>query len=581
MTLFSFSVLEYNLYMKNIKRFSSTNSVHRFMLLVLSAIVISEGVVMMFLETLSPFSPRTTMLLDIILLSILITPLLYFFVFRPMTTLLSERTMAEGKLKMYEQTIRSMNSVINIADLNDSIIFVNPAFCKLYGYSEDELIGKHSSVFWSERNAKETVDQILPATLDGGWKGELFNKRKDGTEFPIYLSTSVIKNDSSEQIAVIGIVEDITERKQTEREREVMYEITQGVTTTANLDELMKLMHRSLRKVLYAENCFVALYDQTTNFFSFLYFVDQFDPVPAPVAMQKSCTSYVFRCGKPMIITSTVFKQLQELNEVELVGSPSPSWIGVPLHTPSNTIGVLVLQHYEKENIYSERDLRFLNSVGSQVAIMVERKQADAALRDSETNLNVILESTADGILAVDNKGTVIRTNNRFAELWRIPQSLLDSKDDDGLLHHVMDQLVDREEFLSGVRLLYESSDEHKDILHFKDGRLFERYSAPIIMGGDMVGRVWSFRDITERDRKEKEREGLIADLQNAIEQIKTLRGIVPICAHCKKIRDDKGYWEQVDAYVSRHSEAQFSHSICPDCTKEHFPELYNDKNSD
>jgi PAS domain S-box-containing protein len=78
--------------------------------------------------------------------------------------------------------------------------------------------------------------------------------------------------------------------------------------------------------------------------------------------------------------------------------------------------------------------------------------------------------------------------------------------------------------------------------------------------------------DITERKKAEAEREQTIRELQNALEQIRTLRGIVPICVSCKKIRDDKGFWEQVDAYVSRHTEAEFSHGICPDCMQTHYP---------
>jgi DNA-binding response OmpR family regulator len=67
---------------------------------------------------------------------------------------------------------------------------------------------------------------------------------------------------------------------------------------------------------------------------------------------------------------------------------------------------------------------------------------------------------------------------------------------------------------------------------------------------------------------------GKIAELRQAIEQVKTLRGIVPICSNCKKIRDDEGYWNQVDAYISKHSEAQFTHGICPDCIKKLYPGL-------
>jgi PAS domain S-box-containing protein len=81
-------------------------------------------------------------------------------------------------------------------------------------------------------------------------------------------------------------------------------------------------------------------------------------------------------------------------------------------------------------------------------------------------------------------------------------------------------------------------------------------------------------QDITQRKLAQAERENLILQLQSAVEHIKTLKGIVPICAHCKKIRDDKGYWQQVEAYVARHTEAQFSHGICPDCEEKFFPGL-------
>lgn len=75
--------------------------------------------------------------------------------------------------------------------------------------------------------------------------------------------------------------------------------------------------------------------------------------------------------------------------------------------------------------------------------------------------------------------------------------------------------------------------------------------------------------------RYHEEREKLIGELQAALAEIKTLQGILPICSFCKKIRNDQGYWEQVEAYVSRHSQAEFSHSICPPCIKRHYPEEY------
>jgi C4-dicarboxylate-specific signal transduction histidine kinase len=74
-----------------------------------------------------------------------------------------------------------------------------------------------------------------------------------------------------------------------------------------------------------------------------------------------------------------------------------------------------------------------------------------------------------------------------------------------------------------------------------------------------------------ELEKRVKER---TADLKKALDDINTLKGIVPICSHCKKIRDDKGYWNQLEVYVQKHSDAEFSHGICPDCAKEHYPDL-------
>ncbi|MCJ7813238.1 PAS domain S-box protein [bacterium] len=86
-----------------------------------------------------------------------------------------------------------------------------------------------------------------------------------------------------------------------------------------------------------------------------------------------------------------------------------------------------------------------------------------------------------------------------------------------------------------------------------------------------------TIRDATERIRAEQEREKLIRELQEAMEKIKTLKGLVPICMHCKNIRDDEGFWQKVEIYVQEHSDAQFSHGICPSCLKKYYPEYYEE----
>lgn len=120
--------------------------------------------------------------------------------------------------------------------------------------------------------------------------------------------------------------------------------------------------------------------------------------------MGRSCTDYVYRTGRAMLIPQKTFDQLTAQGEVELVGTPSPSWLGAPLRTPAATIGVLVVQHYGDENAYIERDLEFLSSVGGQIAIAIERKRAEEKVRDSEARLRVIVEQLPAVLWTVDNQ---------------------------------------------------------------------------------------------------------------------------------------------------------------------------------
>lgn len=100
----------------------------------------------------------------------------------------------------------------------------------------------------------------------------------------------------------------------------------------------------------------------------------------------------------------------------------------------------------------------------------------------------------------------------------------------------------------------------------------------PVYEGTDFIGTRGSSRDITERKRVEVEREGLISDLRDALSKVKLLSGLIPICAHCKKIRDDKGYWNQIESYIKDHSEASFTHGICPDCLEKEVNSYWKNK---
>ena len=104
----------------------------------------------------------------------------------------------------------------------------------------------------------------------------------------------------------------------------------------------------------------------------------------------------------------------------------------------------------------------------------------------------------------------------------------------------------------------------------------FEVTTSPLRdAAGDIIAGIAVVRNVDQRKKLEQERENLITDLQEALANIKTLSGLIPICANCKKIRKDSGYWQQMEAYISDHSEAKFSHGICPDCARELYPEFF------
>ena len=161
-------------------------------------------------------------------------------------------------------------------------------------------------------------------------------------------------------------------------------------------------------------------------------------------------------------------------------------------------------------------------------------KERDAIRRADEELIfrNVILstqqEASIDGILVVDESNAIISYNQRFVEMWRIPPKLVESKDDEPVLQYVATKPVDPEGFLARVKYLYEHKEEksHEDIA-LKDGRTFDRYSAPMFgVDGRYYGRVWYFRDITDRKRVEAEREKLLQDLGERVKELGCINDI-------------------------------------------------------
>jgi len=206
----------------------------------------------------------------------------------------------------------------------------------------------------------------------------------------------------------------------------------------------------------------------------------------------------------------------------------------------------------------------------------IGRKQAERALQESEARYRSIVETAQEGIWMLDATGKTTYVNDRMAEmLGYTPSEMLGRPSFDfmdGVARLEAERNLDRRR--QGIK------EQHDFRFRRKDGSdLYTLVSTNPLLDakGQFVGALGMVADITERKRAEEEREKLVRELQEALAQVKTLSGLLPICASCKKIRDDQGYWNQLEGYFLEHSELKLSHGLCPECAKKLYPEYFND----
>ena len=206
---------------------------------------------------------------------------------------------------------------------------------------------------------------------------------------------------------------------------------------------------------------------------------------------------------------SRIFKHLQGMEPVP----------------PREVFGV----HSDGTEFAAEMAGSFLESAdGPQVLVSIRstshRKTADADLREAMSLLTATLESTADGILVISSDGGVAGFNDQFLQMWGIPPELLEGDTEEPVMRLILSQIKDPEAFLARLNEVEEAPGaESHDVLDFNDGRTFERYSRPRRLGDRIVGRVWSFRDVTPRRKAQEQAQQAMQDLAAQAEQLRAL----------------------------------------------------------
>jgi PAS domain S-box-containing protein len=321
-----------------------------------------------------------------------------------------ERALRESE-ERYRDLFENASDIIYTHDLKGNYTSVNGASERVTHYTTEECLQMNVSQVIAPECLQTAFDMAMQKSIDFAPSTyEIDIIIKTGERVTLEVNSRVYYQNGS-AIGVQGIARDITARKRSEREREAISQITESMTVTANLDELLTRIHESLKQVLYVENCFIALHDKDTDLFHRAFFTDNVETPASPQSLKKSYMAHVYRTGRPLLLDQATLNAMVDEGHVELTGERSPSWLGVPLKSPSETIGVLVVQHYEKDNVFSQRDVEFLSSVGGQIALAIERCRAEEAMRTSEAKFKDLFDQAPVAYHELDKEGTIVKTN--------------------------------------------------------------------------------------------------------------------------------------------------------------------------
>ena len=410
----------------------------------------------------------------IVLLMLSATSLLGLIRWRQRLTYYREKYETEKEklalVKRYDYILKYANDLILLLDKDFLIVEANDKVFETYQYRRNEIIGRNVSLLISDEHLAKVMENKNKIDDQGFFTFEANHKKKDGTVFPVEISAR--KVDIEGVTHYQAIMRDITERKTAET--------------------ILKESEEKFRKI--------------------------FEESPIGIAMT----------GKDLgiIMANSEFCKMLGYPESELIGLTfrnftHPDYIsGDELSIMKLVAQKIPVYHTEKQYIRSDNLLVWGSTTISiirnrsgevqfflaMVEDITKRKSAETELEKSFSLQKATLESTADGILVVDNAGKIVQFNQKFMEMWRIPREVMSPMLDEAALNFVLDQLKYPEEFFNKVKSLYTDPEAIVyDVLEFNDGRFFERYSQPQKIGGKTVGRAWSFRDITMRKKAEAE----------------------------------------------------------------------------
>jgi PAS domain S-box-containing protein len=314
-----------------------------------------------------------------------------------------ERKIAEESLRSTDLLNRAVieNSplAITVRRPDGRLVLYNNTWREMWRINEEEL--------------RENIDEIKPLEerfdFLGEWLpavvkiytegGALFipecTYMRERTELPRWVSYHfyAIQDTKGKVELVVNLTEDVTKRRESQHLQEATFRISEAANTSENLQELYAGIHQIMGEFINASNFFIALYDEIENEVTFPYAVDEGGPYHETRKLGHGFTDHVIKTGKTLLASKAELEGLRKKHGIEQIGTTAEYWLGVPLKTGEKTIGALVIQSYDKTQRLDENEKNILQFVSTQVAMAIERKQAEEALRASEEKFRQIAEN--------------------------------------------------------------------------------------------------------------------------------------------------------------------------------------------
>ncbi len=313
--------------------------------------------------------------------------------------------------KKFRSVVESLSEGLVLTDLDDRVLYMNQRMTDLSGWTGDEVINKPVYSFLLPKSQwPEHLQRNKDRQKGISEKYEMEMVKKNGTTFWAEVYGSPFMDMNKNIVGTIGTITDISEQKWNERLQSALYRITTISRSANDMHQLFMLIHDVVGELMYAKNFYIALYDPVNSMISFPYFVDEVDPPPQPRRFSHGSTEYVLETGNILHAPQTIFDQMSERGDLNLIGAPAVDWLGVPLRSGDKTFGVLTIQSYDLKILFGKREKEILVFVSQHIATIIQQKLEEERFR-------AIWEHSTDGMRVSDKDGIIVMVNDAYCKM--------------------------------------------------------------------------------------------------------------------------------------------------------------------